>query len=230
MKKYDTDVVVFDCGWGGEIIGDFIAEEIPFRVEKVIDYKNAQYGEKDFEEMKELVERALLKYIGRTKVIVLADAVMALELMDYLREKYPRQRFVGYGRGLVKMIRMMGMKRVMVLTTSGVKNQVMFKKMEKMAGVKMVEPECREWGKKIDDGEMMEGEVRRTVEKFRGDAVVIYATGFLDVEETIKKYVKKRMKVVDMKGVLLRDVCEALGLVGKDGRTTRERMKEAMGE
>ena len=88
MEKYDTDVVVFDCGWGGEIIGDFIAEEIPFRVEKVIDYKNAQYGEKDFEEMKELVEQALLKYIGKVRVIVLADAVMALELMDYLQKKY----------------------------------------------------------------------------------------------------------------------------------------------
>ena len=230
MEKYDIDVVVFDCGWGGEIIGDFIAEEIPFRVEKVIDYKNAQYGEKDFEELRDLVERALLKYIGKVRVIVLADAVMALELMDYLQRKYPRQKFVGYGRGLVKMIRMMGMKKVMVLTTNGVKKQGMFKMMEKMAEARIVEPECRGWGKKIDDGEMMDGEVRRTVEKFRGDAVVIYATGFLDVEENIKKYVKKRTKVVDMKGVLLKDVCEALGLVGKDGRTTRERLKEAMGE
>ena len=227
MEKINTDVVVFDCGWGGEIIGDFIAEEIPFRVEKVIDYKNAQYGEKDFGEMKELAEKALVNYIGKVRVIVLADTVMALELMEYLREKYPDQKFVGYGRGLVKMIRMMRAERVMILTTNGVKRQEMFKKMEQMAGVKMVEPECRGWGQKIDEGEMTESEVRRAVGRFQGDVIVIYATGFLDVEENIKKYAKKQTKVVNMKGILLKDVCEALGLVGKDGKTTRERIKEA---
>ena len=218
MKK----VVVFDCGWGGELIGDFLEEQIPIEVEKVIKYKNGQFGEMKDYEITQIAESALEPYIGHCELIVLADTSTTVAIMDHLKYKFPNQKFIGYGEGMPMIVREFKGSRVMILTTESVKYQTKYLLMKIMTEKEIVQPECIGWSGLIDDGELKTEEIHRIVNSEKVEAVLIYATSFIDVEDEIKASVAPGTAVIDMRQKLLRDVCTALKLVGKDGRRARD--------
>lgn len=92
-------IVVFDSGWGGEVIRNYVERRLPVEVEKVINWEDGVYGEKSAGEVRFLVEKALMPYIGRTGVIILAEQIVGVKAKGYLERKYPMQRFVAYERG-----------------------------------------------------------------------------------------------------------------------------------
>lgn len=217
MKK----VVVFDCGWGGELIGDFLEEQIPVEVEKVIKYKDGQFGEMKDYEIAKIAESALAPYVGHCELIVLADTTTTLTLLDRLRSIFPNQKFIGYGEGMPMVVREFKGNRIMVLTTESVKSQTKYLLMKIMTEKEIVQPECTGWSGLIDDGELKDEEIHRTITSEKAEAVLIYATSFIDVENEIRASVTPGTSVIDMRQKLLRDACTALGLLGKDGRRAR---------
>ncbi len=216
-------VLVFDSGWGGELIGDYIEEELPVRVTKLIDWRSGAYSEKSAGEIRMLSEMALARHIGTVDVIVLADAVVWLAAGGYLSQRYPEQVFVGYGRGLEQLMRKLG--EAMILTTAGVKRLADYQRMRLDFGCRRVfEPECLGWTMKIDDGELTEDNITEVIQGYRG-TVVVYSTAYIDVEPQIRKVMGRSSHVIDMKKALLRDVCAALKLRGVDGRLAKEQFK-----
>jgi len=213
-------VLVFDSGWGGELIGDYIAEELPVEVIKLIDWRNGPYSEKSAGEIRLLADMALSRHIGEVDVIVLAETAVWMAAGEYLKERYPEQIFVGYGRGLGKMMRRL--REVMILTTDGVRRLADYQREKAAFGrTRVIEPECRGWPKKIDDGELTDTNIEEAMGGYRG-TIVIYSTAYIDVEPKIKELAGWGSRVVDMKKSLLRDVCAALKLKGVDGRLARE--------
>lgn len=98
-------VVVFDSGWGGELVADFLMEELTtVEVVRAIDWTRAPYCGKSVEEICELAEATLKRHIGEADVIVLGGYAVSLAL-DFLHEKYPRQKFVGMGINYDKVLR-----------------------------------------------------------------------------------------------------------------------------
>lgn len=90
-------IVVFDGGWGGEVIANYLGQELQVMdILRVIDWDNAPYEEKDSEEICRLAEVALKDYFGKVDLIVLGGYSAALAL-EYLRQKYPQQKFVAVG-------------------------------------------------------------------------------------------------------------------------------------
>ena len=217
MKK----IVVFDCGWGGELIGDYLEEQIPVEVEKVIKYKDGQFGEMKDYEIAKIAETALAPYVGHCELIVLADTSTTVAIMDHLKYKFPNQKFVGYGEGMPMVVREFKGNRVMILTTESVKYQMKYLLMKIMTEKEIVQPECIGWSGLIDDGELKDDEIRRVISSEKAEAVLIYATSFIDIEDEIRASVAPGTAVIDMRQKLLRDVCTALEFVGKDGRRPR---------
>jgi len=214
-------IVVFDSGYGGEFIADFLEEELPMEVERVIDFKNAPYEDKKEVEIRELVERALQDYIGRATVIVLAEAGVTLAAQQYLEGKYPNQKFVGYGRNLEEILQKV--KDLVVLTTGETRRTERYKMLVK--GRELAQPECRNWARLIDDGELTKEMVQEELGEIQAGTMAIYSTNFLDAEPMIREAVGRRVFIIDFRQPLLRDVCTALGLKGKDGRQAGEWMR-----
>ncbi len=97
-------VVVFDSGWGGELVADFLMEELTtVEVVRAIDWTHAPYCGKSVDEICALAEAVLARHIGEADVIVLGGYAVSLAL-DFLREKYPGQKFVGMGINYDKVL------------------------------------------------------------------------------------------------------------------------------
>ena len=87
-------IVVFDSGWGGELVADFLMRELTtVEVVRVIDWVRAPYCGKSVEEICELADLNLRRFVGEGDLIVLGGYAVSLAF-GYLREKYPQQKFV----------------------------------------------------------------------------------------------------------------------------------------
>lgn len=96
-RKSMLKIVVFDGGWGGEMVADYLEEELGVvEVVRVIDWKNVPYDNKNTEEVFRIVEDNLRVYIGKVDVIVLAGYAVSL-VADRMRRCYPEQKFVAMG-------------------------------------------------------------------------------------------------------------------------------------
>lgn len=210
-------IVIFDSGWGGELFADFVKAELPVvEVVRVIDWKNAPYNKLREDEARELTERALKPYVGTADVIVLASYEATEAGLEYLREKYPKQKFLGFemeGLGKIK-------GKLLVLATSFVLESEWLKR--KLQGREWMGVDCDEWPQLIDDGELnvevMEKRLAE-VEAVYTDAVILGCTQLVDVKKDLEKILGwKKGAVVDEFKLVLKNICAVLGLRGGDGK------------
>ena len=210
-------IVIFDSGWGGELFADFVKAELPVvEVVRVIDWKNAPYNKLREDEVRELTERALKPYVGTADVIVLASYEATGAGLEYLREKYPKQKFLGFEMESLGKIK----GKLLVLATSFVLESEWLKR--KLQGREWMGVDCDEWPQLIDDGElnveMMEKRLAE-VEAVYTDAVILGCTQLVDVKKDLEKILGwKKGAVVDEFKLVLKNICAVLGLRGGDGK------------
>ncbi len=219
-------VVVFDSNISGGLIGDMIENELPVEVIRVNDLAHAPYFDKSESEIRELTERAIKPYISRVDLIILAEPEVTLTSENYLKKKYPTQKFVGYGKSLPQVIRKE--KIVRILTTPAVRRTTRYQQMKAACfGTKISERECIEWHENIS----RYGTIDKTVENeiidlavagFKEGLIVIYTTEVMRIAEKIRDRLRWRGTVVDMRNILLRDVCSKLNFKGLDGKLKRD--------
>lgn len=206
-------VVVFDTGWGGELLAEKLAEALPYEIEKVIPWRDGTLEEgRSAAEIRRLVERRLAEANCLTEecVIVLAEPGVALAAKAYLERKYPQTRFIGGLMGLKPA------EKMLVLATPGLRSREEYQ-LWRARSQEVVEPDCTGWAEKIYDGELDERTVRAAVEGYREGTVMILSTNFIDVRNVVEKEVGRRVKVVDLSNKIVRKVCSELGLLGVDG-------------
>lgn len=140
-------IVVFDGGWGGENVANFLDQELGIvEVIRVIDWANAPYETKTSEQIIELVEENLRSYIGRADAIVLAGYSVS-EALPSLRQKYPKQRFVGMGLDYVRILRSRYYpSNTVILANAGVqKSQLCQECGARLKDATLILPDCRGW-------------------------------------------------------------------------------------
>lgn len=214
-------IVVFDSGWGGEMFADYVEEKVPVvEVKRVIDWRNAPYSAKGRTDICVMTENALRPYIGEADVIVIASYAATVAAMDYLKWKYPEQKFVGFDTNLSDyVVRKKGMRNIMVLATGVVEQSISFQRdLFEMSGLTILRPNCDEWIQLVDDGEMTIHKLKRELADYLGmglDAVLLYSTGFVDLKPMLEKIYGKGVVIDDFARVF-RKMCVALGLRGGD--------------
>jgi len=216
-------VVIFDSGWGGELFADFLEEELVIlEVIRVIDWRNAPYHEKSSAEVCQLTEMALMPYLEKVDVIVLASNEVSAVALDYLKKKYPKQKFVGFGWEALGNGRA---DRVLVLGTDLVFRSESYQEAKRRCQkVDFYEKSLESWPQLIDDGEMTEEMIARDVAeevKLKPDVVMLGCAHFVDVKSSLEKVFGWQTQVVDDYQPLMRALCSALGLLGGDGRRRR---------
>ena len=217
--------VVFDSGWGGDLIADYLEHELPIEIERVIDWRNGPYGEKTPGEIWALTEKALAPHIYNADVIVLTETATALTMLERLRQEYPGQIFVGYGWDLEIMMRRFS--HAMILANEGAKRSEIYQHSKAhFSDGDLAEPDCIGWESRIDEvGGLQDEEIRRAVGNFRGP-VILYSPTFLELKPQLRAIAGKHIRIIDMRRALLRDVCLGLKLRGVDGRAPRDRFAQ----
>ena len=149
-------VVVFDGGWGGQNVANYLAEELGvIEIEFVIDNNPYPYELLSLEEICTLAEKSLKPYLGKVDLIVLGGYMSSLAL-DTLRDRHPSQRFVGMGidyRLIYKTRR-----RPQTITIMGdkplVRLPIWAELRNRLPEVSLIAPDCSGWESLIDMGEM----------------------------------------------------------------------------
>ena len=215
-------VAVFDSGWGGEMFADKLERAVPvLEVERVIDWRRAPYCTRGRTEICELAEKALKPYIGEVDVIVLASYTVTGAALHYLEWKYPEQRFVGFTAGMSGVALRAQAKKILMLAPGMVRESWGYKQdLRKLHDAQLVRPECEKWVTMVDDGEMTEEKVRKELGELaeeRVEAVLLYATGFVELEPMLKRIYGPQTLIVDEFSKVIRETCAALRLKGGTG-------------
>lgn len=209
-----AQIVVFDTGWGGEMVADFLEKELPvMEIIRVIDWRHAPYYNKSNREIRRLAENALDPYIGVADVILLASNVLSVVTLKYLRKRYPGQKFVGISWPIIRK-----KKRILILTTKKVeKSWEFYKDSRRWKDAKMEIFECDDWVCKIDDGVMDIEEIRDDLAKyldFDPDVMVIGCTHLLDARPVLEEMFGYGTWVADGNKRTLKNLCRVLKLKG----------------
>ncbi len=146
-------VVVFDGGWGGEVVANYLEEELSVvEVVRVIDWKNAPYDEKSVEEIAEYAEENLQEYFGKVDLIVLGGYAVGLA-KKILRERHPEQEFISpeINYDLILRARCYP-EQVAILAGKTVYNSLVRSEVrEKLPYSTLILPDCGGWEELINE-------------------------------------------------------------------------------
>lgn len=159
MKK----IVVYDSGWGGELVADYLAEELKtVEIIRIIDWPHAPYGEKSLKEIEQLALNCLKNYIGKVDAIVLGGYACSCAY-EFLQKMFPEQAFVKMDIHLPTILHTRNYPRQICalmnnLTTESslIKNLTL-----KLSESYITIPNCQHWDQLIDDGEMTTNYLRK---------------------------------------------------------------------
>ena len=208
-------VVVFGSKTSEDIIGNMIEDNLPVEVTKISSDKAEQIIGETESAIREQTEEELLPYIGKVDAIVLCEPEMTLSSVQFLRDKYPKQEFVGYGQDLVRVMRRE--QNVRVLLPHTVRRMTRYQKMKSECfGVEISESEYD--FEEIPDPSFTE----RFLDGFVNGLIVIYTPALICLEDQLKERTKWRATVIDMCGSLFRETCKALNFRGIDGGLVRD--------
>ncbi len=231
-------VVVFDLGWGGELVANYLDEEIGvLEIVRVIDWHDAHKSDYDASELCKIAERQLQRYLGKVDLIVLGGYTVSIAL-DYLRKHYPEQKFVGMGINYYRVLKTRcSPDNVAILANKTLINHATCQEIrDSLPLAKIIIPDCSGWEELIDVGDMsldvLWSELgehfrlcklpRRSVppnnaELLRPDTLLILNTHFWEIKADLERMFGYQVRILDFRQKLLHDVCAALSLRGVDG-------------
>ena len=156
-------IVVFASGWGGELVADFLMRELTtVEVVRVIDWVRAPYCGKSVEEIYELVDLNLQRFIGNVDLIVLGGYAVSLAL-GYMKEKYPQQKFVGMSINYDMILRSRNFPGQVALLMDRLTSESELRQELRMAlpYSTLIIPDCTGWEELINENLMTEEILRR---------------------------------------------------------------------
>lgn len=155
-------IVVFDGGWGGELVADYLAEELQtIEIERVIDWKHAPYDNKTISEIESLSEDCLRPYVGKVDLIVLGGYATSLAL-EFLERQYPMQKFIGMGINYYRILKSRNYpSQVAVFVDSVLIESDLCQEMrQKLPFSTIITPDCSGWEDLINIGGMSKEALR----------------------------------------------------------------------
>lgn len=151
-------VVVYDLGWGGELVADYLSEELNMvEVTRVInwDLRPAPRQALGLEELYDGAIQALTAHFGKADLIVLGGYTVAV-LIDLLRQNFPEQRFVTLGVDLRSVLRTRNCPRQVAILMDKINTETAGCQLlqQGLPNTTILLPDCTVWEQMIDDDEM----------------------------------------------------------------------------
>lgn len=210
-------VVVYDSGYGGELLADRLEAELPIiQIIRVIDWRNANALQTDPREARRIAKADLSPYIGHVDLIVLANHLLTLTSLKYFRRKYENQRFVGLN---LKKPTSPLKQDTIVLTTKAVTRTINYYNFVFHLKKRVKTVTLDTWPEKIDDGELTEQEIRDTLGNIanagkRSQEVFLACSQFSDIKSELTKVFGHNLKIHDGFDDVYKEICQTLRIRG----------------
>lgn len=108
---------VFDSGVGGVRFAKELQLAHPeFKITVVHDKKHVPYGDKEPEQIQEFTAKAIEPLLGYDVIVIACNTATAYAI-DYLREQYPNQKFVGFEPAIKTASKYSRTRKIAVLAT-----------------------------------------------------------------------------------------------------------------
>lgn len=211
-------IAVFDGGYGGDFFAEWLKEEIPVvEIDRVIDWRNAEPILTSPREARKIATAALDKYINKVDLIVFANHLVTATSLQYFRRKYRNQKFVGFE--LAKPDRFVK-RNVLILTTKALSRTLIYHNFVFHLKTKTKTLCLDDWPALIDDGELTEEDIVRTMhnfiehENFQPEEIILACSQFQDIKPVLAKHFGKKVRIYDSYDATLRQICKTLRLRG----------------
>lgn len=149
-------IVVFDGGWGGQIVANYLSSELAIaKVDTIIDWQCVPYEDKDPRLLLTRAKELISTEIGKADLIVLGGYVVSLLIKD-LRKIYPKQKFVGMGINFYRILKTRcSPECVTIMGDNILQKSTIFERLQRnLPDSTLVFPDCSGWEQLIDMGEM----------------------------------------------------------------------------
>lgn len=211
-------IVVFDGGFGGDLFAEWLKEEIPIvEIIRVIDWRNAEIILSNPKEARKVAKAALAPYIGKVDLIVFANHLLTITSLKHFRNKYKNQKFIGFE---LAQPGHRAKRNVLVLTTKSVAKTINYHNFLFRLKTKVKTLCLDSWPSLIDDGELTQAEVVRTLEKFLlkekfyPEELIIACSQFHDIKSILFQFFNRNIKIYDSYDRVMRQICQILKIRG----------------
>ena len=234
-------VLVFGDGWGGELFARQLKQDLAIlEVERMIDWRHAPYGKKNWEEIARLTEKAIRAYVGEVDLIVIASYEATVAAIDMLRDKYPDQKFVGFEPRMAELLpadsAQSKLKRVALAGSEVVRRSIGYKVERSRLSLEheVIEMDTANWSELVNrDGltaEVLREDLARQgitglgyATEQRIDAVLLYSTELADQKELLEEVMGWQIVVVSDFERMMGEVSVVLGIKSARGGPRRWR-------
>lgn len=195
---------VFDSGIGGEAIASSLQKAFPAAdIVIVNDRANVPYGDKSPSEVVRLTDAALQPLLSSgCDIIVIACNTATALAIEWLREQYPTQQFIG----LEPMIKVAAKQTktgiVAVCATPATLASDRYKKLKQdfAHDITCLELDCREWAAMIEHGAIDEQHIEKTILAAlhqQADVIVLACTHYHWIREVIERSAGSSAVIID---------------------------------
>lgn len=155
-------IVVFDSGWGGELVANYLESELNVvEVVRLIDWHNAPYSGRSRDEICRLTEQNIVPYIGKVDAIILGGYATSLALDD-LQQKYPEQQFIGMGISYERILKSRSYpdKIAVLMDRLTSESELCAELRQNLTYSTIIIPDCTGWEEQINDNAMSQDVLR----------------------------------------------------------------------
>lgn len=208
---------VFDSGIGGEAVAASIRKAFPeIDIVVVNDRTHMPYGDRTTPDVRNLTNAAIQPLLEqKCDVIIIACNTATALAIEWLREKYPKQLFFGL-EPMVKMARNRTHTNVITIcATPATLGSARYQhiKNEFASDATVIEPDCHDWARMIEDNEINEAKISEMVELCKeqnSDVIVLACTHYHWIREEIEQLAGPNVTVLDPSEAIVNRVAELL--------------------
>lgn len=240
-------VVVFDSGYGGDVVADYLASELGIVEVVRVTEVNLSLECGGFAEICRISKACLRTYAGKVDLIVLGGYVVSLAL-EFLRQEYPEQKFVGVSINYHRILCSRAFPDQIAIMADPILLETVVRKevCRELPYSTIIVPDCSNWDQLINEDQMSIEVLRSDLgpyfalhprqryaflspsktakasspgndELLRPDVVLLLNTHFWSIKSEIEDIFGYQVRVLDFRQKLLHDACRALELRGVDG-------------
>ncbi len=210
---------VFDSGIGGKAIAETLAKDFPKAdIMYVHDSEHVPYGGREQEEIIQLTETAIKPLLASDcDCIVLACNTATAAAIEYLRAKYPDQKFVGLEPMVKPAVAVTKTGTIAVFATPYTLSSERYLNLKKQfaGNTTILEPDCSAWASMIEQDAVDEAHIEQTVDdsiENGADVIVLACTHYHWIKDLIVTRANGQAIVIDPSEAISRRVASLLGV------------------
>lgn len=208
---------IFDSGIGGEAVAIALQQTFPdATILTVNDHAHVPYGDKTDSQVILLTNTAIQPLLREScDIIVLACNTATTLAIEWLRIAYPTQKFIGIEPMIKTAANLTQSGIVAICATPATLASQRYSQLvdTHAAGVRILEPNCRDWAHMIEHNQLNQQLIRQTVMTMcdqGADVIVLGCTHYHWIKDLIIQLAAGRAQVIEPSEAIGRRVAELL--------------------